>query len=238
MAPSAFSKILAVVVAAVAAGLVLILFGRTLADALAQGWHCLVDPVCIQGRIRAAGGAAPIVFIFAQVLQVLLAPVPGEATGFVGGYLFGAVPGFFYSTVGLTMGSWLNLCIGRAVGRRYVRRLIPKTQLARFDRLLRRQGALAVFMLFLFPGFPKDYLCLFLGLSALPLKLLLVLAAVGRIPGTLVLSLQGAALFAGDIVLLVVSVGVFLGIGAAAYGFRHRFYQWVAKVNGSGADDR
>ena len=32
---------------------------------------------------------APWVFMLVQVLQVLLAPVPGEATGFIGGDLFG-----------------------------------------------------------------------------------------------------------------------------------------------------
>ncbi|MCK7513881.1 MAG: hypothetical protein MZV70_64255 [Desulfobacterales bacterium] len=39
-------------------------------------------------------------FIGLQVGQVLFAPIPGEVTGFLGGYMFGALSGFLLSTVG------------------------------------------------------------------------------------------------------------------------------------------
>ena len=58
--------------------------------------------------ISSFGTSAPPVFILIQILQVIFAPVPGEATGFIGGYLFGTLPGFIYSSIGLTVGSWLN----------------------------------------------------------------------------------------------------------------------------------
>lgn len=39
--------------------------------------------------ISSFGMGAPVIFILFQILQVLFAPVPGEASGFIGGYIFG-----------------------------------------------------------------------------------------------------------------------------------------------------
>ena len=58
---------------------------------------------------------------------------------------------------------------------------------SRIDRLINRQGIIALFIMFAIPGFPKDYLCLALGLSTLPVKLFALMACVGRMPGTLML---------------------------------------------------
>ncbi len=78
------------------------------------------------------------------MLQVIFAPVPGEATGFIGGYLFGTFKGFFFSSIGLTIGSWLNFIIGRFLGERYIRKLIPAGPLERFDKALKRQGIFVI----------------------------------------------------------------------------------------------
>src|SRR5437879_11166091 len=45
------------------------------------------------------GVLAPVVFIAIQSLQVIIAPIPGEVTGLLGGFVFGQWLGFVYSTV-------------------------------------------------------------------------------------------------------------------------------------------
>jgi uncharacterized membrane protein YdjX (TVP38/TMEM64 family) len=185
----------------------------------------------VEAFIASFGVGAPLVFMILQVLQVIFAPVPGEATGFMGGYLFGTALGFLYSSLALTVGSGINFAIGRFLGNRYVRKLIPSEKLERFDFLLKHQGIIVVFCLFVLPGFPKDYLCLFLGLSALPWKVFLILTAIGRMPGTLLLSLQGAAIYdrmygVFGFVLLVCLLGALL-----AYRFREAIYRWVERMN-------
>ena len=177
------------------------------------------------------GNGAPIAFMGLQVLQVILAPIPGEATGFVGGYLFGTVKGFVYSSLALAAGSWINFAIGRYLGSRYVRRWIPEGKLARFDQLLNRQGIIVLLILFVFPGFPKDYLCLFLGLSVLPFKLFILMASVGRMPGTFMLSLQGAMLFEENYLLLVVALLVSALAAFLGYRFRDPLNKWIEKQN-------
>ena len=67
----------------------------------------------LRDDILAHGPRAPFFFILIQVLQVIFAPIPGEASGLLGGYLFGALPSFIYSSIGLTMGSAAAFGFGR-----------------------------------------------------------------------------------------------------------------------------
>jgi len=180
--------------------------------------------------ISSFGTSAPPVFMLIQILQVIFAPVPGEATGFIGGYLFGTLLGFLYSSIGLTVGSWLNFVIGRFLGERYVRKRIPAHQFQKIDGLVKRQGVIVLFILFLFPGFPKDYLCMALGVSTLPIKIFILLAAIGRMPGTFALSLQGAFLYEQNYVLLGVMIGACLILACLCYGYREKIYIWIERL--------
>jgi len=215
--------------ALLALSLLLFLYGAELWTLVVRFFNFLSDREKTSAFIEGFGPAAPLVFMLVQVLQVLLAPVPGEATGFIGGYLFGATKGFLLSSVALSMGSIINFGVGRFFGRRYVRKVIPAKYLARFDKVARPEGALIVFVLFLFPGFPKDYLCLFLGLSSLPFKIFVLLATIGRMPGTFFLSLQGAMLFEQNYLVLVLATVFLSGIVLLGYYFRKSLYAWVEK---------
>ena len=166
-----------------------------------------------------------------QILQVIFAPVPGEATGFIGGYLFGVIKGFIYSSAALAIGSWINFSIGRFLGERFVRKMIPSQKFEKFDAMLKRQGIIVILLLFVFPGFPKDYLCLFLGLSVLPFKVFILMAAVGRMPGTFMLSLQGAMLFEENYLVLAVAILVSVLVAYLGYRFREPLNAWIEKQN-------
>ena len=194
-------------------------------------YDIFTDREQIKAFVTSFGTGAPVVFIIIQILQVLLAPFPGEATGFIGGFLFGATKGFFYSSIGLTLGSLINFAIGRFLGKRFVRKLIPPVQLERMDHIVKRQGVIVLFALFVFPGFPKDYLCLFLGLSAIPLTVFILLTAIGRMPGTLMLSLQGSYVFEQRYGWFGFILGVCLVLLFFAYRYREGLYNWIDKFN-------
>ena len=166
-------------------------------------YYFITDRDKVKNFIISFGTMAPFVFIVFQILQVIFAPLPGEATGFIGGYLFGATQGFFYSSAGLAAGSCINFLIGHLLGIRYIRRIIPIKKLKKLDTFTTHNGIILIFVLFIFPGFPKDYLCLFLGITEMPFKIFIILASIGRMPGTLLLSLQGASLFEKNYLMLL-----------------------------------
>lgn len=133
-------------------------------------------------------------FILLQVVQVVAAPVPGEATGVLGGYLYGPFVGVVLSTIGLTIGSFVAFSLSRYFGRPLTEKFVNTKTMQRFDYLLHHKGAFLIFLLFLIPGFPKDYLCYILGLGHLTTLEFLTIATTGRLLGTTLLTLGGTYL--------------------------------------------
>lgn len=172
--------------------------------------------------IESFGAYAPLAFIGLQVLQVLLAPVPGELTGFIGGYLFGIGPGVVISTIGLTIGSSLAFLIARRLGLPFVRRFVGEEIMGKFDSLMERQGAFFSFFFFLIPGLPKDYFCYLLGLSPMHLVTFLIISTVGRLPGTLLLTMQGHSIRDEHYRMFFVIMGLALVLFVFTFIYRDR----------------
>jgi len=166
-----------------------------------------------------------LIFIGLQILQVVLSPIPGELSCFLGGMIFGWAPGFFYSIIGLIIGSLINVSVGRLFERVYLERIIPKSTLNRFEHRIQRYGLVTVFILFLFPGAPKDIMCYLFGLSRIPIFAFLLVSSAARIPGTLVLNLQGAKVFEGDWIFFLVLTGAGLAVTVPALYFKNQIFQ-------------
>jgi uncharacterized membrane protein YdjX (TVP38/TMEM64 family) len=198
-------------------------------DSICYYFYLLEDKQKVKALLKSVGPLAPLVFMISQALQVVFAPIPGEATGFIGGYLFGVPLGMLYSTIGLTLGSLLAFALGRWLEHKFVERMVSRETLERFDFLMERQGALISFFLFVVPGFPKDYLCFILGLSQMNWKLFLLLSTVGRLPGTLMLTLQGAKVYEGDYLFTALLIVLCLALAGTLYYFREPLYQWLRR---------
>jgi uncharacterized membrane protein YdjX (TVP38/TMEM64 family) len=190
-------------------------------------YQIVLDRERIRAVMNRAGSWAPFLFILVQAAQVVLMvwPVPLEIAG---GFLFGLPLGVFYSATGLALGSMVAFLLGRWLERKFVTRLHPE-KMQRFQRLIKREGTLAAFLIFLIPGFPKDFVCYFLGATRLSLSFFLVASILLRLPSTVLFTLQGAEVYAGN-------YGLILGLGAlyvllALMLFRKReaLYRWVSR---------
>lgn len=135
---------------------------------------------------------AAFIFIGLQVLQVIAAPVPGEVSGFVGGVFFGTTWGILYSTIGLTLGSWIAFMLARLAGRPLVEMVIKPETIRHYDYVMKHKGMFLAFLMFLVPGFPKDILCYLLGLGHMGHRDFLIVSTTGRLLGTVLLTLGGA----------------------------------------------
>ena len=80
------------------------------------------DQEFLRAELQAWGVWAPLVFIAIQAFQVVVAPIPGEVTGFLGGFVFGEWIGLGYSMIGLTAGSFFAFAVGRWLGAAVVQR--------------------------------------------------------------------------------------------------------------------
>jgi uncharacterized membrane protein YdjX (TVP38/TMEM64 family) len=200
---------------------------REVYEGLRDGWHFFSSKQRLNEFIASFGPYAPLAFMGLQILQVLVAPIPGEFTGFIGGYLFGIGPGFIYSAVGLTLGSLFAFLISRRLGLRFVRRFVGEEIMGRFDYLMEHQGAFFSFIFFLVPGLPKDYFCYLLGLSPMHMLTFFVICAIGRIPGTLLLTMQGQAIRSENYRAFFVVLGLALLFLVLTLIYRHRIESWL-----------
>jgi uncharacterized membrane protein YdjX (TVP38/TMEM64 family) len=187
-----------------------------------------VDKRFLKHTLREWGVLAPVIFIGLQAVQVIIAPIPGELTGILGGYLFGQWVGFLYSTIGLTLGSVASFAVGRWLGARYVQKLVRPKIWHKMGFIVEAEGASAIlcFMIFLIPGLPKDMACYLFGLSPLPLWVFAVVSTLGRIPDTWVLSAQGAHTASGDYLEVVFLTAIVVAIALPLYYYRNRLVGW------------
>jgi len=206
---------------------VLLMLNSNLLAKLMAGYDLFCDREWVLQVVKSSGWTAPFLFIGLQIGQVLFAPIPGDVTGFLGGYIFGTWGGFFLSTIGLTIGSMLNFFIGHFLGEPVVRRMVSCETYEKYNELVQYKGILVIFIFFLIPGFPKDYLCLFLGLTSLPARVFFVISTVGRMPGTIALSLQGASIFAKNYMFFVILTVLCILFATFAYLTRDPLYRWL-----------
>ncbi|MEI6127697.1 MAG: TVP38/TMEM64 family protein [Pseudomonadota bacterium] len=179
--------------------------------------------------INSFGSFSVAALIGLQILQVLVAPIPGEATGFVSGYLYGPVLGTLYSTIGLTLGSWIAFALSRKYGLPLVEKAISRELVEKYDCFMENRGIAVSFVLFLIPGFPKDALCYIIGLSHMRTGVFLSVSTVGRLLGTTMLSIAGSCARnrQGDALLIVLGVsGVLL---LPLYFYREKILTFLKK---------
>lgn len=135
------------------------------------------------------GPMAPLVYMGIFALQVLLAPLPGQFLGVMGGYLFGILLGSLYSIAGLALGAGLAMLVARTFGRPIVDRFFEPAQITAWEKKLRTRSPFTWWLLFVFPV--PDLIFYVAGLSSVPLRVLWPTAIAGRGLGLLLANVLG-----------------------------------------------
>lgn len=151
-----------------------------------------------------------LIFVILQALQVILAPLPGEVTGFMAGFLFGSWLGFFLSTAGIILGSSLAFLMVRAFRKRFLLKYEFHPLYLRIKKLFKKYGLYGVFLLYLFPGFPKDLLNYLMAFMPISFKSFLIVSNLGRAPGTFALAIQGDVVYEGHPYKIILTTLAFL----------------------------
>ena len=65
------------------------------------------------------------------------------------------------------------------------------------------------------------------------MKLFIILASIGRMPGTFMLSLQGALLLEQMYVIFALILGICIILIFIAFRYKENLYRWIEKFNGA-----
>jgi uncharacterized membrane protein YdjX (TVP38/TMEM64 family) len=157
------------------------------------------------------------VFISLQIMQVVIAAIPGELVHISGGYVYGTTFGAIYSAAGIFLGALIAFYISRLLGFTLVKKFVSPDTLEKFTFLINSpKSELTMFLLFIIPGIPKDVLVYIAGLTPINPKQFFLIYLIARLPGILVSSYIGANIREKDylpVIVIAVVAGILLIIG-------------------------
>lgn len=222
------SIIIASLIALLGLGLLVVLLWEPLIQLASNGDQ-------IRLLVKEHGVLGPLIFMGVQLLQVLIAPIPGQVVSMLSGALFGPWLGTLYSMIGMALGFTMIFLLAKNLGRPFVERFVAQKYLDKFDYISKTNGPVVLFLIFLTPFFPDDIISLVAGLSPIRIRTLMLVSLAGRLPGTLVLALLGSGIADADAKLIVSIVTILLVIGMVCFWQRVRLEKWIRRL---GSDDK
>jgi uncharacterized membrane protein YdjX (TVP38/TMEM64 family) len=156
-------------------------------------WHLFRHPEELRLLVREWGAWAPVGIILLQVVQIAVAPLPGNAMSFAAGYALGFWPTVVWLMTGVMLGAAVDFLLIKLLGRRLLKYFLPPDRLAQLDALILRRGTFYIFLLLLVPNPIGDWVYYLAGLTSLPLPVFLGLVFIGRLPSNLLECAVGAS---------------------------------------------
>ena len=152
-----------------------------------------------------------VIFIFLQIIQVVIFIIPGDVINATGGFMFNLLLGSILSFIGVVLGSIIAFFISRTLGYNFVNRFIKKEKIDRFvDFFKSNTGFISLFIFCNLPFVPKDILMYCAGLTPLDAKRTLSIYCISRIPGIIIWVSMGANIYDKSIIGIVITLLVLL----------------------------
>lgn len=181
----------------------------------------LADAGAVRGFVAEHAFVSRVALVGVNVLQIVLAFLPGEPIELASGYAFGFWEGTALCLVASAIATTAIYWGMRRWGSGLVGKLFGPCYFERFSWLRdAKRVELAMLVVFLVPGTPKDFLTYFAGLIHLRFPAILAIATLGRIPSIVTSTLAASAAGDGDWVvagIAMVAAVVLLLAGVVAY---------------------
>ena len=140
------------------------------------------QPEILQKMIGSNIIIGPIVFVFIQILQVVVPIIPGGVSNAAGVLAFGPVYGFLYNYIGNVIGSIILFSLGRKYGRAFVGTILSdKTYDKYVGKLKNSKKWTGFFAIMMFsPVAPDDALVLMNGLTDMSMSKFILIMSAGK----------------------------------------------------------
>lgn len=219
----------------VAAALLLLLISVILTIALTPYFLRLRDPAIqkqFSGWIHSMGISGWFILLGVQMLQVIIAVIPGEPVELLAGVLYGTWPGMLTCLLGSVLASAVVFYLVRKLGPPFIMRFFKKDKLREFDFFQNaRKVELTTFILFLIPGTPKDMLTYVAGISPIKPLRFLVISTLARIPSVITSTMLGDSVRSGNWKLTIATFILTAGIGILGILYKDRFIESLHRIN-------
>jgi uncharacterized membrane protein YdjX (TVP38/TMEM64 family) len=189
-------------------------------------------PERLRNLLNSFGWKGIIVFMGIQMLQVLVAAIPGEFIQLAGGYIYGTWLGTLYSLAGIMAGSILVFYISRLLGYPLVKLLVSPKQLEKFNFMINNEKSeVAMFLLFLIPGLPKDILTYIAGITPVKPFRFFIVITIGRLPALLASSYMGHSTQKGNYGIVIAFLAAALILFFAGILLKDKIIQKIHRMS-------
>ena len=173
------------------------------------------EPEQFREWVNAHGFVGKLAFIGMQVLQVVVAIIPGEPLEIGAGYAFGVFGGLLLCLIGVFIGGALIFAFTRFFGMKAVEAFFPKEKIESLKFLQNEKRLeLIAFILFFIPGTPKDLLSYVGGLTPIKWHRWLLITTLARIPSIITSVIAGNALGVKDYTLAIIVSAATVAVSA------------------------
>lgn len=152
----------------------------------------LGDQETVSAAIQSYGVLGPFVLALAQVMQVLVAIIPGHVFLVAAGYVYGFLAGFVMNITYVVVASQLGFLLARRFGRPVVNRLVKSELVDKWEKIAEERGFMFFTIAFVLPVFPTDAMNFVAGLTGMSPRKFLAANFLGRLPSAVMLTLIGS----------------------------------------------
>lgn len=181
----------------------------------------LADARAVRAFVSDHAFVSRLAMLGINIVQVLLAFLPGEPVELASGYAFGFWEGTALCLVASGLATSMIYWATRRWGWKLVGLFFDRSLFDRFSWLKSaKRLELIMFIVFLIPGTPKDFLTYFAGLTNMRFLPVVLIATFGRIPSIVTSTITASAVDAGNWTLVactLVASALLLAAGGLIY---------------------
>lgn len=169
------------------------------------------EPEAFRVWVQSKGLLGILIFMILNILQVILAIIPGGPFEVGAGYAFGVIPGTILCDIAMSIGGVINFLLVRKFGMKFIELFTTREKIESVKFLkANKKSEMLLFLFFLLPGTPKDLMCYVVGLSNITLSKWVIINLVGRLPAILLSAMGGSALGKQKYEIFVIAIVVLL----------------------------
>lgn len=181
----------------------------------------LADARAVRAFVSDHAFVSRLAMLGINIVQVLLAFLPGEPVELASGYAFGFWEGTALCLVASGLATSMIYWATRRWGWKLVGLFFDRSLFDRFSWLKSaKRLELIMFIVFLIPGTPKDFLTYFAGLTNMRFPPVVLIATFGRIPSIVTSTITASAVGSGNwplVACTLVASAFLLAVGGLMY---------------------
>lgn len=157
-----------------------------------------------------------LIFIFIQIVQVVIAPISHYTTSVMGGFLYGPLWGGVINWIGRVIGHLIAYALAAYIGRPIAEKFVDPTTMNKFDHIIKGDDktlwsrSLALFLMIFLPVFPDDELSYLAGLAKFKFKYFFAITLLGHLGGSFALAYAGSGINTRDAYFWVIMAVTFI----------------------------